>query len=592
LDDRTEPTSGQAAAPPAAGTGASAPRKPRPTWRGKPVRLHILLIALFVAAGAGFAYGRGQDINYDQLNYHYYAAYAFETGRLLQDVAPAQVMHSYFSPVVYLPFYFMVGHLPPRAVGTILGAMQGLNLWLVFCIALLVTRAFLPGPRIAAVAAAVVISVASPMAISEVGTTMADLLTSLPVLAGVALLMRAGSDGGRRAASVATIGLAGALVGAAMSLKLTNASFALGLAAASLVGWAGWRDRLTAFVATGLGGVIGFAICGGSWYLTMWRIFRNPVFPYFNNVFRSPDYPSGTALFDAHYIPHSLAQAMSYPFLWTMSQTATAEISFRDIRFALLTVLGLMTLVVWLVRGRMPTTATPWSAAGKRLTVFVLVAMIFWMYEWSIQRYIVVLELLAGPAVIVLLQGLGLLRTSRACASVAVALALVCIVTTRAPNWGHLGWRKTWYSVQVPPTTSEHPVYFLADDPMAFVVPQLKPGASAIGYVPWENIPTWGDTLFSRRIHALLSDTSNDPVQTVSSGPLTDGFKQTLAHYGFEVDGACKTTPGRPWPLTWCTLVRASHARKEGDASAGPDGRKRTADTIYAHASGDASNPE
>jgi hypothetical protein len=535
--------------------GADALRPGGPAHR-KLIKLHAILLALFVVAGALFAYSRGQDISYDQVNYHYYAAYAFETGRILTDVAPSQVMHNFFSPVVYLPFYFMVRHLPPRAVGTLLGAAHGLNLWLVFCIALLVTRRFLPGPRMIAVIAALLISIASPMALSEVGTTMSDLLTSVPVLAGLALLMRTEFRDGQRAAAIGWIVLAGALVGAATSLKLTNASFAIGLAAASVVGWTNWRERLTAVFATGLGGLLGFAACGGFWYLTMWRLFRNPVFPYFNNVFASPDFPTH-ALSDDRFMPHGILQALAYPFLWSARQTTTAEIPFRDARFAMLLILGVLAFGLWLARrARMAEPDAPRMPAGQRLIVFFVVAFGLWMYEWSIQRYLVVLELLAGPAIVVLLQWLGLFRAPRSCALAALALAIVCVLTVRVPDWGHLGWRKTWYSTEAPPTDGEHPVYLLAGEPLSYVVPQLKPGAIAIGYVPWENIPAWGDTIFLRRIHAILADRQNDPITAISSGPPSDGFRQTIAQYGLKLDGACTTTPGRPSPLTWCPLTR------------------------------------
>jgi hypothetical protein len=524
-------------------------------------RLHAALIALFVAAGAGFAYSRGQDINYDQLNYHYYIAYAFETGRALQNVAPSQVLHSFFNPIGYLAFYFMVRHLPPRAVGTILGAIQGINLWLVFCIALIVTRRFLRGPRRVAIAAALIISIASPMAISEVGTSMADILTSLLVLAGLALLMQAGSSEGHRISATAWIGVAGALTGAAVSLKLTNAPFAIGLAAASLSGWTAWRDRLAAFFATALGGIVGVAGCGGFWYLTMWRVFHNPVFPYFNNVFASPDYPADHAVSDDRFLPHGLLSAIAYPWRWMTLQTTTAEIAFRDIRFAILMALGVLALGIGFSRrGRQPVPTTGMTPAGRRLIVFFVVAMVLWLYEWSIQRYIVVLELLAGPAIVVLLQAVGIFRTSRTCAAAASVVAIVCAVTFRAPDWGHLGWRKTWYSVEVPPSAGEHPVYLLAGEPLSFVVPELKPGSFAIGFTAWENIPTWGKTIFLRRIHELLAEPQDNSVQSVSSGPPSDDFRRMIAQYGLKIEGTCQVTPGRPWPLTWCTVVHGSPA--------------------------------
>ncbi len=353
--------------------------------------------------GASLAYSLGQDVNFDQLNYHAYVADAFWTNRAGRDVAPAQIIHSFFSPLVYLPFYFMIKHFSPDMVGTMLGAIHGLNLSLVAVITWIVTPALRLVERLPTVAAAVVISAASPMAISEVGTTLSDLLTSIPVLGGLALLMRAEFQPGRAMSTSKWIVLAGALVGAAVSLKLTNAAFAIGLFAAAMVGWRSWSERVTAIAATCAGGCLGFAACGGFWYLRMWRTFGNPFFPYYNAIFRSPDYPSTASVFDQRFLPHGLMEALCYPFFWAVSEQA--ELPSRDIRFAVLIVAGLVALGVRVARG--PNASMQWTQAGQRLAIFFAVAFCLWMYEWSIQRYIVVLELLLGPALVIVLQWCG-----------------------------------------------------------------------------------------------------------------------------------------------------------------------------------------
>jgi hypothetical protein len=535
----------------------SGPSHPRLHERRGRIALHAAIIALCAAIGAILSFTRGQDICFDQLNYHYYSAYAYLTDRLGRDVAPAQVMHSYFSPLVYVPFYLMVRHFPPRAVGMALGALHGLNLWLVFVIARIVTRAMPPTARTIAIVAAVAISALSPMAISEFGTSMTDIVISLPVLAGLALLMNADFRQGPWA--IVGIVLAGGLLGGATSLKLTGASFAIGLAVAALIGWTSWRHRVLAFLATASGGAIGFAVAGGAWYLTMWRSFGNPVFPYFNTIFRSPDYPAAKPLFDEHFIPHGVLEALSYPFRWTQIQMTTSEASFRDMRFAVLIVLGAIALAMRLMRGR----ASPGGApAGRRLIAFIAVAFAIWLYLWSIQRYLIPLELLAGPAIVVLLQWCGLSQVTRrhALAATAAALAIVCAFTIRSPDWGHLGWRKTWYEVNVPPPEGADPIYFLAGEPLSYVVPSLPSDAAAIGVIPWENLPSWGDTVFLRRIHELLADPRQSPLWAVASGQPSDDFKTAIAAYGLRLAPPCVTTKGRPVPLTWCRLDRdAAH---------------------------------
>ncbi|MBS0562871.1 MAG: hypothetical protein JSR21_22695, partial [Proteobacteria bacterium] len=153
--------------------------------------VHALVIAISMIAGALIALSRGQDTNFDQLNYHYYNAFAYETGALDRDVAPAQVLHSYLSPYVYVPFYRFVRSLPPRGVGLAMGALHGINIWLVIVLSGIAARGLPARARLQLVAAATVISIAGPMVISEAGTSFADILISIPTLGGLALLMGA-----------------------------------------------------------------------------------------------------------------------------------------------------------------------------------------------------------------------------------------------------------------------------------------------------------------------------------------------------------------------------------------------------------------
>jgi len=526
--------------------------------RSKQILLHFVLVVLSAILGAGLAYRLGQDVNFDQLNYHTYVAHAFWTNRAGKDVAPGQILHSFFSPVIYLPFYCMMRHFPPAMVGTILGAIHGLNLWLVAVIAWIVTPALGWRQRLPTVAAAVVISAASPMAISEIGATFSDILTSILVLGGLALLMRADFQPRRAISTSKWIGLAGALVGAAVGLKLTNASFAIGLFAAATVGWRSWSERLTAIAATCAGGCLGFALCGGFWYLRMWQTFGNPVFPYYNAVFRSPDYPSTASVFDARYVPHGLMEALSYPFQWAAGGQTTTELPSRDIRFAILIVAGLVAFGVRLARG--PDSSMRWKPAGQRLAIFFLVAFCVWMYEWSIQRYIVVLEFLLGPVLVIILQSCGFCGFWRGflLPCITSILAVACTATVKVPDWGHLPWAKTWYSINVPAVVGDHPIVFLDGQPLSYLVLNLPPASAVIEVIAWEDLSAMRDSEFPRRIRELLASPHNEVLQAVAAGPLSESFKKSIARYGLSPNGDCIKTAGRPSPLSWCPLTRAA----------------------------------
>src|SRR5438132_14019214 len=82
--------------------------------------------AVASAACALLALALGQDANYDQQNYHFYAPYALLNNRILYDIFPAFAGHTFANPIPYLPFYWLAWNVPPILIGSLLGALDGL----------------------------------------------------------------------------------------------------------------------------------------------------------------------------------------------------------------------------------------------------------------------------------------------------------------------------------------------------------------------------------------------------------------------------------------------------------------------------------
>ena len=218
----------------------------------------------------------GEDANWDWQNYHEYNVWAVINGRYDIDAIPAG-FQTYFNPVVYFPWYYLRHFLPPPYGGLIMGAVHGLNLALVWRLSRVLLGIAANGLT---VAASVLLAAFGPMTLSEVGTSFSDILTALPIVAGVTLILAAEQTQRAR-----TLFLAGLLLGAAVGLKLTNVVFALGAAAALLPSA---RPALALGWLT-LGGAIGSAATGGAWSLMLWREFGNPVFPLFGGLIPSPE---------------------------------------------------------------------------------------------------------------------------------------------------------------------------------------------------------------------------------------------------------------------------------------------------------------
>ena len=95
---------------------------------------------------------------------------------------------------------------------------------------------------------------------------------------------------------------------------------------------------LMALSCFAIGGAIGGLATGGAWAWTLWQEFGNPVFPFYNTIFRSPEAPL-EAMADVRFMPHNLWGAAAYPFYWLIGDYRSSEGPFRDPRFAILFVL-------------------------------------------------------------------------------------------------------------------------------------------------------------------------------------------------------------------------------------------------------------
>ena len=170
---------------------------------------------------------------------------------------------------------------------------------------------------------------AGPCAVSLLGTTFGDNLLSILVLAAFLLLLQVADEPDR--AGVWRLVLAGVLGGAATGLKLTFATSLVALLASVLCLALRTRNAW-APVAFGAGSALGVPLTAGYWGLQMWQRFGNPIFPFANNVFRSPYLPP-VALRDARWAPRGGPTSSPPRSRWRSGLTdRLQEVEFRDVR--------------------------------------------------------------------------------------------------------------------------------------------------------------------------------------------------------------------------------------------------------------------
>jgi hypothetical protein len=195
-------------------------------------RAEFAFIAGVVLAMGGISMLLGKDKGWDFLNYHWYDAYAFLHARLGFDVAVAHHA-TYFNPLIHLPFYWLATAVASWLALFYVGALQGLNILPLYMIA---RSALIPPDSRWLAAALALIGLCGSTVLSMIGKTSYDTVLSVPIFAGLAVLIIKRDALSQDAAPAAfAAGLAGLLIGAATGLKLVEALYAGGLAVVLLL---------------------------------------------------------------------------------------------------------------------------------------------------------------------------------------------------------------------------------------------------------------------------------------------------------------------------------------------------------------------
>ncbi len=520
----------------------------------------------------------GQDAGWDLRNYHFYNAYAFLFHRLDFDMVPAHLA-TFYNPFLYIPFYKLVTNLPPQAVGFILGAVQGLNFPVIIGITRCVlSRDTLPWWRYYPVAAIGVLGAGN---IAETGTMFADNLTSLLILSSLWLFVANYPVLTERKMSHAfrLIGFGGLLLGAAVGLKQPAAVFAVGWCLAFLVlPVSFWRRIFLAFFF-GLGVLVGIASAGGYWMYTLWLRFANPLFPYFNEYFHSP-MAALTEYRDTRFLHTGLGDILLYPFLIVTDPYRTGEVPFRDLRFAVFSVLLALALL-FILRRRLRSRqvfgeAVKAGSTAERLRysrLFLLVGAILaygvWLKLFAIYRYLLPLEMLAPLGIVLLIDTFPWRPLVRNCT--ALCCAILILSTLQPGNWGRVAWGKSFFGVE-PPAVADPAsslVLMTGTEPMAYMIPFFPASLRFIRIQSYLTGPAGSPNGYDLRMHDLVSR---------QQGPLYGLFRlsekemsiDSLDSYGLAIDQeSCKEFLPHieehvGIPFEFCSLTRVDASKEKG----------------------------
>jgi len=416
---------------------------------------------------------RGQDSNWDLRNYHLYNGYAALHGRLGLDLAAAQ-MQSYFNPALDLLQYGLMTALPAPLAGFLIGAWHGLVFALVAAIA---WRVLADDPRRAVrVPWLAFAGLFTAAFFSELGNSMGDNSTAVPVLGALALVLSAQAQARAGRGALVRWLLAGVLLGLAVAFKLTNALYAVALGVAALCDGARWRGRLGGTAAMTLAALACFAIIGGPWFFRVWETFGNPLFPQFNAWFRSP-LALPLSLADTRWLPRGVGEWLAWPMVFSLRPQRVSDLALPQFGWAALYLLAVVGIAWRLLLRRAPAERGAAVPAARVLLVFFVVAYGLWQLTFSIHRYLVPIEVLL-PLLLWWAWPRWLpAATLRWRLPLLVLLALHVMVAAR--DWGHAAWRQPAFAIAAPtmPAPRDSVVVLVGSEPQAWRVALLPPAA-------------------------------------------------------------------------------------------------------------------
>lgn len=436
----------------------------------------------------------GMDAFWDTANYHIFLGWAALTGQSY-DFGGAAQYHTYLNPLMDVVNY--LAFMSNSYIGALLHSLM-------FCVAmvtlyLISSRIFNTGNAISRInysAPALVIGATGGMTVSLFGSMTNEHFNAMFVLASLYMAVRY-----MRSDSYKALAFSGVLIGAAVGLKLSAAPYAVALVVALLVTE---KPNVKTILVLGFSSLAGVLVTDGPFMMMRWSETGNPIFPFANDIFKSPYYPAIWQTF-VPFDPAKMGAYLKLPVTWLSSGEMSEANTIRD-GHMLLAYIGLFLYI----GGSIVNKIKP-RREELFIGIFFVVAWIVWIYVFRLYRYLVVLEMLTG---LILMMGLSKVSVRIPSAlKIGAVMALVgafLISTTVYPNWGRRGWDNHFAEAEIfSALPQDHDIKVLFSDwRLAYMAPELKKAG-----IPFANLwsQSWYDGI---RIVSPIDKNSMDIVRS------------------------------------------------------------------------------
>ena len=486
------------------------------------------ILVIMVLVFAAISVLEGTDRTYDLLNYHYVNGFlALHPG--YQDIGSSGIQ-GFFNPLIDVPTYLGYRFLSSSLVLFGFGLIQGLAFPLIYKIA-----RNLDFGRLTSYFAAGC-GTFSAISMSEMGFSLGDTTLVPLVLLALLVVIKATPTPKTKTPYV----VAGILVAASAGLKLTTAPYLFGVLA-FVIFFVARGERIRSAVLTVAGGVVGGLVSYGWWAWHLFRVYRNPFFPMFNQYFHSTYAVVGLNNGVDDRV-HGVGQLLFFSYDIMIHPIRTGAGVLRDYGLPAVETLLIVALLAWALRSLR--TRRFQSVFRRRetraLVAFYIATYLVWVETTGIFRYMAAIEMLSFLMLAVLVRDmLATFDYERVVPYVTATFFVVISLTQLSPIWyPRAPAPDKQFSVTLPAMlTQPHSSIVFADgSPNTWIVPFLPTDDFVARVFNWQITPAMAGLIQSRIAH------SGNPIVLWTDLSTVDVVNSRLAKVNLQIDTKSCTT--------------------------------------------------
>lgn len=338
----------------------------------------------------------GADVSWDTQNYHLYNPFAFLTNRYNLDIMAAGIQ-TFYSPFPDIPFYLLIKYFNnyPLFVAFIQGSLGGILIFFVYKIATLLFENF--RSNWIYILCSIILAASGTMFNFELGSGMTTIQSSIFVLASLYILLK--NLFSIKQNYRLTL-LSGVLSGIALAEKWTSIIFILSILISICILYKNIKNPFKNLFIYSITTILVFMSLTIYWSAFVFKYTGNPIFPYYNNIFKS-DMTEFITYIDQRFLNVPILQKIFFPFIPLKGDRAiNFEGKIIDFRYlAAFLSLFFIVIVYYAESLRNIVKSIITKEIYNRHTflfIFMIFSYFFWCLMYFILRYMIPFEVLSG----------------------------------------------------------------------------------------------------------------------------------------------------------------------------------------------------